>query len=69
MWGGEMGANEYGVVIGNEAVFTKVKKERTPRLLGVDLLRLALEEQNQLRKQCTSLLSCWRNMDRAEIAV
>jgi len=38
-----MGANEYGVVIGNEAVFTKVKKERTPRLLGMDLLRLALE--------------------------
>lgn len=43
MWGGEMGANEHGVVIGNEAVFTKVKKDGQPKLLGMDLLRLALE--------------------------
>lgn len=43
MWGGEMGANEHGVVIGNEAVFTKVKKDSSPKLLGMDLLRLALE--------------------------
>lgn len=43
MWGGEMGANEHGVMIGNEAVFTKIKKDGTPKLLGMDLLRLALE--------------------------
>lgn len=43
MWGGEMGANEHGVMIGNEALFTKVKKDPTPKLLGMDLLRLALE--------------------------
>ncbi|MBN1574074.1 MAG: C69 family dipeptidase [Deltaproteobacteria bacterium] len=43
IWGAEMGANDAGVVIGNESVFTKLPMRKEKMLLGMDLLRLGLE--------------------------
>jgi secernin len=43
MWGAEMGANEHGVVIGNEAVHARTPPQEANALTGMDLLRLALE--------------------------
>ncbi len=60
IWGAEMGCNEYGVVIGNEAVFTKEKAGENA-LIGMDLLRLALERSRNAEEalNCViGLLAC-----------
>ncbi|HNZ77146.1 MAG TPA: carcinine hydrolase/isopenicillin-N N-acyltransferase family protein [Bacilli bacterium] len=52
IWGAEMGINEYNLVIGNEAVFTK-KKNKKPSLIGMDFLRLALERAKSVIEAVT----------------
>ena len=43
MWGAEIGANASGLVIGNEAVWTRKPLNRKGALTGMDMVRLALE--------------------------
>lgn len=42
-WGAEMGANEHGVVIGNEGLYGRIPPSEEKTLIGMDFVRLALE--------------------------
>lgn len=43
IWGGEIGANSHGLVIGNEAIFSQIAASMTEGIIGMDYLRLGLE--------------------------
>lgn len=48
IWGAEIGANSHGLVIGNEAIFSKIEASMTEGIIGMDLLRLALERARDI---------------------
>lgn len=56
MWGGEIGMNEHGVIIGNEALFTK-GPYGSEALLGMDLLRLGLERADTAKGALEVIIS------------
>lgn len=56
MFGAEMGANEYGVIIGNEGLFTR-EKPSLIGLTGMDLLRLALEQSRSARQALENIIT------------
>jgi len=56
MWGAEMGANDKGLVIGNEAVFTKMPMVKKGCLTGMEVLRLALERASSAAQAVETII-------------
>lgn len=54
-WGAEMGANEHGVVIGNEGLRARSPAPTEEALIGMDLLRLALERASTAQEAVSVL--------------
>lgn len=58
IWGAEIGINEHGVILGNESIISKDMSEEGEALLGMDIVRLALERASTAREAVT-LMGEW----------
>ncbi len=56
MWGAEMGVNEFGLAIGNTAVFSRVKVPESG-ITGMDMIRLALERTKSAEEALKFIIS------------
>ncbi len=50
IWGAEMGVNDCGVCIGNEAISTKTSRNNKEALIGMDFVRLGLERASSAKE-------------------
>ncbi len=57
IWGAEMGINENGVFIGNEAIFTKRRVEKNSGLIGMDILRISLERSKDAKEGVENIIN------------
>lgn len=70
IWGFEMGYNEKGLIIGNEAEGSRMESEEETGILGMDLLRIGLERAATAREAIeviTSLLKKYGQKARASM--
>ena len=65
MWGVEMGLNEFGLAIGNEAIFSTLKSKRSNTgLTGMDWKLV-----KQRKRVYSFLFICWKSMVRMLVVV
>jgi secernin len=60
IWGAEIGANEHGLTIGNEAIFSRIACPLTAGVIGMDYLRLALERARDVEEAIFTITSLLR---------